>query len=693
MDAVAVAVSRISSLRRLAGARVPPLALAPVPVVIALFKLAISDGGRHAGAIAFAQVAIAATAAYLLVSGAFRPTAVGTATAAMAGVAAVTILWSVRPDASVRQVLLWLLYLGIAGSAASTLRSWRAVSWFADALVVTAGWLCLVGLFTFWGAGTPGMRWYSTFYWPNPFAAFLLLALPIEVVRCVHASRRHAFTHGILSLLLAVSLALTYSRGAWLSLVLAAPVAAVVLRPPSWPQAVGRILVLAVAVAAVALVLTRGAGAAPGEGLLNRAASITDATDFSLQGRLNFWRSAWAIFRDHPLGTGAGTFGAVHAAYQRDVRYYSTDAHNLYLQTAAEMGVPGLIALAAMLGTAGGLWVRALRRARGTEWHPVVAGSGIALLAFFVHSGIEMNWMFPADPAMAFALIGMLAASDRAMAGDVGRPGSRRFRLGGVLVCCCAAAAAGLGWAAQQEYVRGLELARAGNWRDAAQAYGRALRWNPLQSRYLAARAAALMQTSPPQPEAAEAALRRAMALDPMNASHPLALAAMLALRPDWTARTVDIDALLRGAIALDPVNRPESYRLLARLYRDEGRVDDAGRVLRDAVTLYRRRGLARGMAAMVLWPEVAGLTRDWAAWLLSQGRAEEAAAVLTGVLEDDPTWIPAYLDLAAAYVRQGRDADARRTLAQGLDRAPAHEELWIRWQLLQSPRPARFPL
>jgi len=684
MDALALAVDRISTVRRLATARVQFLALASVPVVIALFKLAISDGGRDAGATAFAQVVVYATTACLMLAGTLRRTALGTAIAVMAGVAAVSALWSVRPDATIRQVLLWLLYLGLAAVAASTLRSGPTVHWFADALAVVAAWLCLIGLFMFWGAGNPGMRWYSTFYWPNPFAGFLLLVLPLEMVRYVDASPRDVIAHGSMSALLAVAFVLTYSRGAWLSLAAVVPVAVVVLRPLPWPRTVGRVLILSAAVAAVVIILTRGAAPVQGGDVVSRAVSVANADDLSIQGRLAFWQSAWAIFRDYPTGTGAGTFGAVHAAYQRDVRFYAADAHNLYLQTMAELGVPGMVALTAVLATAGGLWVRALRRTRGTELFPVAAGAGLGLLAFFIHSGTEMNWMFPAGPAMAFALMGMLAASDQMRVGAGPQPRQRDYtRVAGAVVLMLAAAAAILAWVAQQEYALGQRLARQGDWSGATRAYRRAERWNPLQPAYPAARAAALLSIFPQDQKEAEAALRRAMALDPMNASPRLALAVMLLTQPGEAARIADIESLLLGAIARDPLNRPQAYRLLARLYNDEGRADEAGRTLREATLRYRGRRLMNGLTGMLLWPEAAGLIQDWAAWLSARGRRDEAAAILTDLVHEDPQWSPAYLDLAALFLREGRRPDALHVIEQGLELTPGNEVLWTRRQML----------
>ncbi len=57
---------------------------------------------------------------------------------------------------------------------------------------------------------------------------------------------------------------------------------------------------------------------------------------------------------------------------------------------------------------------------------------------------------------------------------------------------------------------------------------------------------------------------------------------------------------------------KPEPYRVLAQLYRQQMRYDDAGRVYRDAFALYRGNDLGRGsIIDSHLWSEVIDLFMD----------------------------------------------------------------------------------
>src|SRR2546426_1402506 len=238
MSAISTAVNRISLAGRLIGARVHLTSFVPLLVLLVLFKLAISDGGRHPSTLTLAQTAVYILVIGLAAAGALELTRLGAGLLLVTAAAAFSTVWSVQLDVSLHELLRWLMYFGIAVATASTLHSPAAARRFVDGAVVIAGWLCLIGLFIFWGANTPGLRWSSTFYWPNPFAAFLLLVLPVELSRCVYAARREALAHGALSVLLAGSLVLTYSRGAWVSLLIVAPLAALTVRAAPWTRSV-----------------------------------------------------------------------------------------------------------------------------------------------------------------------------------------------------------------------------------------------------------------------------------------------------------------------------------------------------------------------------------------------------------------------------------------------------------------------
>ena len=77
--------------------------------------------------------------------------------------------------------------------------------------------------------------------------------------------------------------------------------------------------------------------------------------DYSANVRVTMWRAGMEIFKDYPLtGTGPYSLRRVFNYYHQrpvDGVINFPDVHNLYLQRAADSGLPGLLALLFLLGT------------------------------------------------------------------------------------------------------------------------------------------------------------------------------------------------------------------------------------------------------------------------------------------------------------------------------------------------------
>jgi len=192
---------------------------------------------------------------------------------------------------------------------------------------------------------------------------------------------------------------------------------------------------------------------------------------------------------------------------------------------------------------------------------------------------------------------------------------------------------------AERQFVRGQALARSGRWQDAAERYAQAARWDPWSPKFLAAEAGALRQLDPPRRDAAEGALRRAMAVDRMNAAHPIRLASLLMEEPgDGPAALAEAEELLKQALRLDPWNRPEAYRMLAAIYLRQGRSADAEHLYRQVVPQYLGKGLGQATVLYAfLWPEVTRLILDAADLMVRRGDVAEPMMWLREVLAEDP--------------------------------------------------------
>jgi len=175
-------------------------------------------------------------------------------------------------------------------------------------------------------------RVFSTFFMPNTFAAFLVLVIPARIGSVVERFRRRQWGLGSFVLLQVIvlggALVFTFSKGGWLSMIVALGVFVFLCARRRW-------IPLATVVGLALLI-----------GLIYPHAIRAGLP--SLGVRTDFWRSAWGMIRDHPFfGVGIGNFGDYYALYRLPGARETKLAHNDYLQVLAELGVFGLVAFLA----------------------------------------------------------------------------------------------------------------------------------------------------------------------------------------------------------------------------------------------------------------------------------------------------------------------------------------------------------
>jgi hypothetical protein len=165
--------------------------------------------------------------------------------------------------------------------------------------------------------------------------------------------------------------------------------------PVSRPTAVLTFSVTALFVAAITAAVLEGEpqGASPEQTVgAARLASVDS-------NRYRYWDVAIESWADRPLiGIGSGGF-LVEWRKVRDRVDESADAHSLYVETLAELGLVGLALLVLFLGGMAAGAVRLYRR------DPQAAtGLSAALVAWAIHAGLDWNWEMPAVTLQALLL-------------------------------------------------------------------------------------------------------------------------------------------------------------------------------------------------------------------------------------------------------------------------------------------------
>ncbi|HMK68832.1 MAG TPA: O-antigen ligase family protein, partial [Stellaceae bacterium] len=235
-----------------------------------------------------------------------------------------------------------------------------------------------------------------------------------------HSAVEAAFRQGLWPLLgatlTASALLLTHSRGGMIAtlcgvaaLVLAVLSAPSLRGPWRWPLAA-----FAAAGAILMIVLT-------GSGVLERLGeSREDAT-----GRSEIYAGTIAAIKEFPIsGTGLGSFEYVFPPFQSQSELQRIEyAHDEYLQTALELGIPAALAFFAALAILAGRCIHGAFRRRRNALFPCV-GIGASVLAA-AHSLVDFSLEIPAVTAIYAALLGMAVAQSVGTSA-AGRNGRRR---------------------------------------------------------------------------------------------------------------------------------------------------------------------------------------------------------------------------------------------------------------------------
>jgi O-antigen ligase len=303
--------------------------------------------------------------------------------------------WAPAPSAAERPIKeLLYAFLGFVLVLGAIVER-RHARWLATAFVAGAA------LSVLWGAAKGGLsvsgsevadlegRLQAGAGDPNFLAALLVPAIMLACGLAVRRSRARRLLLGLATVIIAVGLAATQSRGGLIAAGVCAGVALIILR--------GRrgLILLAIGLAAgVAVIYFAGDPTA-----WHR---ITQSNHGS--GRLDIWKVAWRVVHDHPfVGVGVAQFPQVspHYVLQPGALQYVNlivekhiVVHNLYLGLWAETGIIGLLlflGLAVVSLLAGWNAVRQFDAQGDEEMSGLARGGVLALIAILVTSVFLSN--------------------------------------------------------------------------------------------------------------------------------------------------------------------------------------------------------------------------------------------------------------------------------------------------------------
>ncbi|MBA3429422.1 MAG: O-antigen ligase family protein [Actinobacteria bacterium] len=308
---------------------------------------------------------------------------------------------------------------------------------------------------------------------------------------------------------------------------------------------------------------------------LPASADLRDRLGYaSSNGRIEQWEVGLRLFEHARLrGIGAGTFGLLWTEQRPAtiVGLVVDDAHSLYVETLAELGLIGFALLLVALGSILAATVPIRRGPQRSLYAALFTGT----LAWAVHAGVDWDWEMPALSAWVFGLGGLaLAAPVQREPGEQHAPPGRTLRLAVGLAATLAALGPGLLLVSERRLDEGVAAFERGDCGRAIAAAASAQ--TILDVRPEPYEILGFCQTRRGFHRLAVQALERAVERDPANWEFRYGLAlvraaagldpradarASLRLNP-YDPRTLELDAILR--------ERNDWQRLLALRARNE---------------------------------------------------------------------------------------------------------------------------
>ena len=293
----------------------------------------------------------------------------------------------------------------------------KALPMFLHVLLGIGVLEALLGLFQYLVA--PGWIFgYVNTYYPtsgtlinkNHFAGLLGMIIPVAVGLAYVAWARHrdlarCYVYLLAGSLMGLALVFSLSRMGILVLLVTLSVMSVLVR---LSLRAGR----ASALALVPLCLVLAGTMWMGMGVVVERYSHLVAGGNTVSQRLTVFADTIRMIRDNPLGIGPGAYADQFRRYQSaDHALLFDHAHNDYLETAAEWGLPVAVAVWAFVFLVFARAIRAFLATRQRERRGILLAVIGGILSILVHSLADFNLQIPSNAMLFSAYIGIAAAA------------------------------------------------------------------------------------------------------------------------------------------------------------------------------------------------------------------------------------------------------------------------------------------
>jgi O-antigen ligase len=339
-----------------------------------------------------------------------------------------------------------------------------ALAFLAAGISCYAVWQFMAHSNQVWNLISPyGGRASGTYISPNNFACFLEMTLPLAVAFLL-VGRVKPLTRvflGYAALAMAAGLAVTFSRGGWVSAAAGLFALLAILlchRKHRLPAFLLLAMLAIVGTVFVTQYLSKTLS------YISRIQTVEN-NSIEMGNRIEMWHAAEAMWLDHFwFGVGPAHYDYRFRQYRPQIVQARPDrAHNDYLNLLADWGLTGgiivasgmLIFLTALAGTWKAVWPDPHDFGRGmSNRFAFFLGGSAALLALAIHSVGDFNLHIPANALLGVCLLALLTGQFRMATSHYQFQASTPVK-----VLLVALLAGGISYFSVQGYRRGEEFA------------------------------------------------------------------------------------------------------------------------------------------------------------------------------------------------------------------------------------------
>lgn len=238
----------------------------------------------------------------------------------------------------------------------------------------------------------------------NDLGAYLLLIFPLSFSNFLYEDKRYIdkFVYAFASLISFITIILTFSRGIWLSTLLAI----IMILIFGFKILKKNIIYLGtIGVLALIPVVMKW------DAIVNRILSLQNIfnnAENSIEWRKSLIKGCLNIFLDNPIiGTGLNTFSQVFSLYQEKAGYFSINPHNYYLQLLAETGMIGFSTFIILVISILYMSFKAFRNSESI-FKGISLGLFVSIISSLLHISVDIEWSVASIPILFWIEVGCL---------------------------------------------------------------------------------------------------------------------------------------------------------------------------------------------------------------------------------------------------------------------------------------------